>query len=597
MPSPSSTGVVDTNTMFGDKPTEFRATSVLSSPRYRELDRRGQYFECSNHDHKKYDFDGRIIDQRGSGANATMPLLNAAVAPFYVPLSERRPHAPMRLARGIVTAFTNMLFGAQRFPTLIVKGDPDTQDFDSEFARSTKLSRKMIRLRNIGGATGTAGISWCFDSKGRPKVEVHQGKYLYVHEWEDREELVPSWVSEVYLTKRTEWDGQKRKFLTNWYWHRRDWTPEVDVLFLEQLYEKNKEPAWMPDPDNIAQHDDGFCHLTWVQNLPPEDGGDEDGLPDYHGLYEKFDAIDVLNSVVVKGGVLNLDPTLVLKIDRQIAGAMGIQKGSDNSLVVGEEGSADYLELSGTSLEAGVKLLQEQRRDALETAQCVIPDPNEVAAQGISSVALKTIFGPMLGRCEVFRDQYGEALSRLLDQVNRVARAKGSDFKIAMPQKVVEKPVQDDQGQTVFDDEGKPKTETTKQDRMPGEGGDVELSWPPYFPLTPSDQSQSVTTLSTAAGGAAILSQQTATEQVAMAYGVDPTEEWARVQRDTAQNDQKQADQAAAFGSSGDFQGGKTDGPGGTPKPKFGGSKPPFGGKPKGDDSNDGPPPEFGSKA
>jgi intein/homing endonuclease len=556
---------------------------------------------CTQHDEKKYDFDGRIVDQRGAGASATQPLLNSQVAPFYVPLSQRRPHAPARLARVITNAFTNMVFGAQRFPTLRVAGDADTQDFDAELVRATNLSSKMIRARTIGGSVGTVGISWCFDAQGRPRIESHNGKHLFVHEWADREELVAAHVSEVYLTARSEWDGIKKRFLTNWYWHRRDWTPDEDVLFVEAKYEKNQEPVWVPDPRNSVPHADGFCHLAWVQNLPTEG---EDGLPDYDGLYELFDAVDILNSVVVKGAILNLDPTLILKMDRDIAGTMGISKGSDNSIVVGIDGGADYLELTGSSLEAGIKLLQEQRHNALETAQCIVPDPADVAAQGVSSVALKAMFGPMMGKCETLRDQYGTAIKRIFDQMNTVARNKvgqkttvqvpdettgdmeerEAEFKIQIAQKVTETPKVDDDGQPVLDDEGKPQTEATTEDRRPGQGGDVELDWPEYFPLTPADQTAVVTVLSTAAGGKAILSQQTAVEKAAAAFGVDPSDEWAKVQRDSAVDDQKAQDQAAAFGANGDDAGGKpgADGmpPGAKPKPgkPFGGSKAPFGG-------------------
>jgi hypothetical protein len=613
MPSPSATGTVDTNSMFGSKPTSFRGTSILSSPRYRELDRRQQYYECSQHDGKKYDFDGRIIDQRGTGASATQPLLNAASTPYYVPLSERRPHAPARLARVIVNAFTNMVFGAQRFPTLRVAGDADTQDFDSELVRATNLSTKMIRARTIGGSVGTVGISWCFDAQGRPRIESHNGKHLYVHEWDDREELVPRWVSEVYLTARSEWDGTKRRYLTNWYWHRRDWTPDADQLFVEQKYEKDKEPDWQPDPTASVAHEDGFCHLAWVQNLPSEN---EDGIPDYDGLYELFDAVDILNSVVVKGAILNLDPTLILKMDRDIVGSMGVSKGSDNSIVVGEEGGADYLELTGSSLDAGVKLLQEQRRNALETAQCIVPDPADVAAQGVSSVALKAMFGPMMGKCETLRDQYGTAIKRIFDQMNTVARAKLGQkttvqvpnedtgemeereavFQIQIGQKVTETPQVDDEGQPVMDDEGKPVVDVSQEPRMPGDGGDVELDWPEYFPLTPADQTAVVTTLSTAAGGKPVISQQTAVEKAAAAFGVDPSDEWAKVQKDAAADQKQQQDQAAAFGQNGDFAGGKpgADGmpEGASPKPKpFGGSKAPFGGGKPGqpDDGSNGP--------
>lgn len=594
-------------------PTQFRGTSVLTCPRFQELDRRQAYYDCTQHDHKKYDFDGRQLTLKGPGAMATIPLLSQSVVPFMVPLAARRPSAPMRLGRVIVNAFTNMVFGSQRFPAVKVEGDSDTQDYVSQLVRSSALPAKMIRCRNVGGSVGTAGLSWCYDRKGRPRVEVHNGKYLYVHEWDDREELIPAWVTEVYLYARDEWDGEKKKFVRNWYWYRRDWTPEEDILFKEALYRPNVEPAWTPDADNSITHNDGFCHLNWIQNLPTED---IDGLPDYDTLYEKFDRLDILLSVVTKGAILNLDPTLVLKVDREIAAAMGVGKGSDNALSVGPEGDAEYLELSGQSLEAGIKLMNEIRRWALETSQCIVPDPSEIAAQGVSSIALKTIFAPMLGKCETYREQYGAAMNRVLTQMVEVAREKAGKpvivyvtgpqgdpvpeartLVVNLPPRVVRTPAKDETGQPVLDDQGKPKESVQMVARQPGAGGEIDLNWPAYFPPTPQDQQQTVQTLSTASGGKAVLSQQTSVEQAATVYGADPGEEWARVQKMGASDDAKAAEQAKAFGQDGDFQGGKVGKENGMPpgaKSKFGGSKPPFGGK--GDDDGSQPSAADGSK-
>jgi len=601
MTSPSYAGTVGQTSFQGAgfRPAELSGRSVLKSPRYEELDRRQTFYECTQHDSKKYDFDGRIIDMKGPGALASQPLVNSEVAPYFIPLRSRRPSAPARLGRVIVNAFTNMTFGKQRFPTLKCDGDPDTQDFAGAIKTATKLSSKMIRCRTIGGSVGTVGLSWCFDRKGRPRVEVHNGKYLFVHEWEDREELIPAHVSEVYLTAKTEWDGNRRKFVQNWYWHRRDWEGQNDILFQEVLYREGQEPKWEPDPTKSVTHNDGFCHLTWIQNLPTED---IDGLPDYDGLYELFDTIDILNSVTTKGAILNLDPTLVLKADPDIIGAMGIKKGSDNALTVGEEGGAEYLELTGSSLEAGIKLLQEQRRNGLETAQCIVPDPADIAAQGISSVALKGIFGPMIGKCETLREQYGTGMTRVLNQIVEVARAKlgqkvtiyvkndageiveqEAELTIDLPQKTSDEPKIDPvTGEQAKDPTGKPLTTTTRQDRKPGDGGEIELDWPDYFPPTPQDQQNALTSLSTAAGGKPVVSQQTAVEQASTMLGIDPTEEWGRVQKMGADDQKAAADQASAFGAGGDFQGGKpgADGlpEGAKPKPKFGGSKAPFGG-------------------
>ena len=85
--------------------------------------------------------------------------------------------------------------------------------------------------------------------------------------------------------------------------------------------------------------------------------------------------------MVTQGAKLNLDPTLILKVDKATR-IHGIAKGSDNAIVLDPDGDAHYMELGGTSINAGMELFKQQRGAALEVTQCVIPDPNTVAAAG-----------------------------------------------------------------------------------------------------------------------------------------------------------------------------------------------------------------------
>ena len=82
-----------------------RGRFILDSDRFKSLDRKQSYFDCTQHDFKKYDFDGRIIDLKGPGAMVTLPLLNAAVSPTYIPLRMRRPSAAMRAPIASMTRY------------------------------------------------------------------------------------------------------------------------------------------------------------------------------------------------------------------------------------------------------------------------------------------------------------------------------------------------------------------------------------------------------------------------------------------------------------------------------------------------------------
>lgn len=514
-----------------DQASGFRGKAVLFGERYAELNSRQQFYECTQHDRKIFDFDGRVWNPRTGN-----PLISSEAAAFYVPLKSRRPNAPYRLPKIIVDSFTTLLFGENRFPKIVAEGDPKTEDYAQAISRAGNLELKMIRARNLGGCMGTVGVSWCF-RQGRPYYEVHNAKNLFAHRWTDRDKLIPEHVTEVYAYPRVQWNG--KEFARVWYWYRRDWTPDWDMIFKPVLFEPNKEPVWEPDLEKSVEHHDGRCHLVWIQNLPSED---IDGLPDYDGQYDACDSLDILMSVVMRGATLNLDPTLVLKMDPDLVKRVGVKKGSDNALTVGQDGDASYLELGGSSVDAGVKLIELVRRSILEAAQCVVPDPHEVAAQGVSSVAIKAMYSPMLGKADILRSQYGGAIERLLEEPVKVMQIRSKTTvpcfdeltgEEVMGTPVLSLPPKVEKDTPIDPVTGVPGEEVVSLvEREPGQAEEIDLHWPAYFPPTPADQSQIATTLTAATGGKAFISKQTAVESAASAFNVDPTTEWRRVEEE-----------------------------------------------------------------
>lgn len=543
------------NTTFG--PPVFRARAHIESMRVKMLSRRESYFKSTHHDHKVFDFEGRMIPP---GPPLSQPLLSAAEQfSHFIPLRFRRPCAPYRLGRVIVNSFTSLLFGRGRWPTVRVHGDPKSEDYAQQLAKEARLRTTMIRARAVGGSVGTVGLSWRF-FEGKPRVQVHNGKQLIVHEWADREALIPAHVTECYTFAEEVWNPKKKRMETEWYWHRQDWTQSADIIFRPVLYERDKDPQFGINEEETVQHNDGVCHFVWIQNLPDSDETMIDGQPDYAELYEELEEIDIIKSVVTRGAKLNLDPTLILKMDPDIVGRFGIKKGSDNAIMVGEKGDAHYMELAGTGIAAGIDLFMKMRDGILEGAQCVIPDPNEVAAAGTSSVALKMIFASMIAKTDIMREQYGEGIERLLTDMHAVAKARETT--------IVAVPVYDDDNNIVGEEEElhvvtleprilkeivlDPDTEEELEEvsiveREPGEGGEVELDWGEYFNPTADDKMKAVQTLQLATI-AKIISQESATEEVARMFLRDRRLEAARLAREAEGDDEDEAEMFPGMG-------------------------------------------------
>jgi hypothetical protein len=172
----------------------------------------------------------------------------------------------------------------------------------------------------------------------------------------------------------------------------------------------------------------------------------------------------------------------------------------------------------------------------------VLTDPNEIAASGVSSVAIKLVFAPMLAQANVLRSTYGKkGICRLILSMMRVARKNQGTDVVHLPPRI-EKEKDEETGE----DE-----ETRTVERVPGESEDIDLHWPPYFQATPQDKSTEVTTLTTAVGaGKQVLSTRTANEEAAKLFGRDPDEEWKRLQ------DEQDAEHEKAAGAFADADAG-----------------------------------------
>lgn len=537
----------------------YDAAGLSGSPRVLELQYRDSFYAGTHHDAKAFDMHGRVIGTRsGDGAKryGHQPLLSS-VAPMYVPLESRRPSAPYRVARKIVSAFTAMVFGHGRFPQPR-SDDPETQDWCVALIEAAGIESLMSRARTLGGRCGSVGISWAWVD-GKPRVRVHRASRVHVLAWADEDERIPSHVTEVYRERAPVVAGDRKE---RWQWRRRDWTTTADVVFYPAEVGGGPVTDWVIDEEASAIHGDGIAHFIWVENLPDDD--DEwglDGAPDYAETYEPQVALDMINSVTYRGAEKNLDPTLLLGIEPEDVGHATVQKGSDHAMVVGKGGTATYLELGGSSIKTGMELTTHYREQILEVAECVVPDPNTITSAGTSSVALRMLYAPMLGKTDLMRWQYGRALTQLLVGLTEAARqrlsadevgtaapeAQSSDElpidveveEVAVP---VEAPVElvvDLPPRIVIEhvtDEGGVPTGETRRTlvaRKPGVGR-IWLEWGPYFRPTAADEQAESQALGAASGGRPLMSQQSAVERFANARDLDGAEEWARVQREAA---------------------------------------------------------------
>jgi hypothetical protein len=478
-----------------------RLVDFAETPRFRIMDQMEAYFRRSQHRGKMYDWDGRFM---GYGDESP-------IKPGYVvPYAQRRPAARYDLAVVIVRRLTSMLFGTDRFPEISVVGDEEAEDYLRALMLASRLPMRMVEARDLGGATGTACLSFAFVG-GCPRVEVHNAKHCTVLQWADESERRPSQVLKTYAYQRQVWDPQAKKLRDVTFYYARLWTEMEEVVWQPIPKSLAQQPNWASAPSTRVRHDFGFCPFYWIQNIA--DSAEPDGEGDYEGLEDKFNEIDQLLSAASKGTKANIDPTLVIKMD-PAHNTGSVKKGSENAIF--STGGAEYLEMKGQSTKAAIEMLERLRLYTLDAASVVLADPDKLSGAAQSAQALRILYAPMLARCDLYREQYGEFGIRLIARdMLRAARlilsrpaataADGTEVRdaILLPPRMVD-------GKLV--------------ERTPGMGETVELNWNPYFAPTWEDISKAVTATQAAAGGKPIISQRTAVAATQQMFNVHDVE-------------------------------------------------------------------------
>jgi hypothetical protein len=388
----------------------------------------------------------------------------------------------MRLAKLITKRLTTMVVGHDRFPAICVPGDPAAEDAAREVARGSKLRTAMHEARDIGGACGTVVLSWGYVAD-RPVIGVHSPALIEVLEWADWEQRLPARVLRVAEFRDRVWrDGTIRE---EKFWRVRYWDAEREIVW-EPIPDRAAQTAWWQNQPVVSnlEHGCGRCPVLWVQNI--RDSGASDGRPDADGQHGDFDRLDVLNSQLVEGTGANLDPTLVINAAKGKDDGV-VYKGTGR--VIFSQGGASYLELQGKAAAAGKDVLMMERQAQLDEAEVVLLDPDKLSGAGVSAASLRVRFEPMLAKCDLLRDQYGDAIVTLVTELLRSGRRLGVPLA--------------------------PKFEKGAEvPRTWGQSEAVELTWPAYFVAGPDDKKTATDTAVAATGGKPVLSQRTAIERL-----------------------------------------------------------------------------------
>lgn len=502
------------------------------SDRQVELDYYWSFYRTCQYDILETHWEGHKalgpLDIQGLASIRTIP------PGFYTaadtPLCLRRPSAPYHLPRAITQRLSSFVFGEDTHPAVRIRGDALTQDWVDGAVEVMRLYAMFRHARDMGGGMGAIGIGLGFVN-GQPRLELFDPRWSTPKFDPTDDHKVDELVIQYQKPK-----GDKL------FWWRRVIDDKADTLY--EPVEVTDDPPVFDQIRSEKPHNLGECPVVWVKNTNVHD--DIDGDPDCQGVFDTVKEIDALQSQGIVGNKANADPTLLLSTTDKLG---QIEKGSDNAIKL-TNGTGEYLELEGSGARAALETAGVLRKQVLEITRCVLDDAPDGQRAQMTATEIRAKYASMLAHASELREQYGTfgikpiiaMLIRAARKLKTPVRDEQTDamvsLQIILPPKIVEEK----------DDAGNVTVNTFE--RVLGEGGEIELVWPPYFPPNAQDALQAAQAVQ-AARTAKVLDREAAARFLAPYFGVEDVAGMLERLAKEEEEEQEQAEQRASLGMQG----------------------------------------------
>ncbi len=471
----------------------------------------------------------------------------------------RKPELTTPMAAVISNRNTGLLLGTD--PKIEMVVDEDSQALLRVMYTSGNLRLPFAQARNMAGAGGAAVLIPGVIG-GRPCLTVGKPSEFKVLKWSETEPWQPERIIQQVLVTRTVRDTAGHRYPKT-FWQTTEWNQDTKLVYklVPEDYDPEQPIPLDPRVPQIAHGVRGRCPVTWYKN---SDTNHELGDTDFGGLEPRFDAVDRLGTHLYTAIGKNCDPTIYQADDEGTRRRHLIsRRGRGVIAQLSAEGRLGALEIAGTSLEITFKFWRSLTDDTFAMADCVRVTPDTAGAFRTGE-AIRLLWRASEVRVGWLWPPLAEAIRRVLECHFSMAQTFGISSHedprpgtFILPSKVIQPPrpkppLPAPPPPVKFDDEGEPipqppprpvpqlappMEEKPKPKLVPhkvGAFGYIDIQPGSYFAKTPAEKAAEITTVQAAAGGAPVLSQETAIEETAKALGRDPDEEIRKVHEEAA---------------------------------------------------------------
>lgn len=428
--------------------------------------------------------------------------------PKYVQETERAPCivTGLNIMRSVVEQSVGFLFGEDRFPDFLIE-DEATKQWIEDIVKDTHLVRVM-QDAVTKGSIGSVAV----------QIKVLNDRFFLVVL--DTVFLTPTFDKAepdrlIGIEEKKKVKGRDLQLagyriddndLEQWFWFRRIWDDAEETWYVPWSVREDKDFIPKVDPARSVAHGLGLVPFVWIRNLVGSDS-DIDGRCTFEPAIENCVQIDYALSRADRALKYNADPLTVFKV-RNPEQLGDFVRSSGNAIVIGVEGDAKLLEVSGDAAHAILETVEELKDEAMQAIHGSRADPDKLAVSQ-SSVAQRMLYLPMVQLASHLRVQYGEiGLMQILRMMMQIAKQ--------MPIKIL-----------------------GKFGPKPDINADIQLSWNDFFPPTPFDQQQvSQTMMGLVQAG--ILSKRTALANLRKYFEFgDLDDEVAQIKQEMDEQDQR----------------------------------------------------------
>ncbi len=402
----------------------------------------------------------------------------------YVKLKSRKPSVIFPFAKIFQDRISSKLAGASTFPKFKIEDDDEADYFLNNLLIPNSFFKAKMQSLSKDLALRTSSFARFKFAEGNLQITKYNSNYCYPV-FDEAGELESIEIKYIYDTDEV--DERTGQMVKEWF--KLELTKTADILYDNPRYHENSDPEF--EVVENVQHEFGFVQGEWFKfgdNIHSPDGEDDPII------YQMMTFIDCLNynlSLSDQATNYATEPQLAITgIDSEEADKL--IKSASKTWLLGREGKATFLEISGE----GAKAAKEQRDDYLKMfqhiARIVLLDPEKMAANAQSGKAMEVMHGPLVELINEMRPWIEKGMIKLLQKISTsivLLGLAGLETQFIIPPNWQPKSL------------------------------NIQAIWPPIFELTTQDKQQ-ILSIGLQAASGNIISRDTALKWI-QSQGVD----------------------------------------------------------------------------